>query len=89
MEASSRLISAFKAGNISTEALMFQSGYLTIAEEEDLEDAEERCQAAGRPHVQLPNPGEKANNSCREAKFPKIPTARAEMKEGRFYVQKI
>ncbi|MDR2690617.1 MAG: ATP-binding protein, partial [Azoarcus sp.] len=33
VEASSRLLSAFEVGDISTEALMFQSGYLTIAEE--------------------------------------------------------
>ncbi|MDR1227421.1 MAG: AAA family ATPase, partial [Azoarcus sp.] len=33
-EASSRLISTFEVGDISTEALMFQSGYLTIANEE-------------------------------------------------------
>jgi hypothetical protein len=38
VEASSRLISAFEVGDISTEALMFQSGYLTIAEEENLGD---------------------------------------------------
>jgi hypothetical protein len=36
-QASSRLISAFEVGNISTEALMFQSGYLTIAGEKDLD----------------------------------------------------
>jgi hypothetical protein len=36
MEASSRLISAFEVGDISTEALMFQSGYLTIAGEKNL-----------------------------------------------------
>jgi hypothetical protein len=36
--ASSRLISAFEVGDISTEALMFQSGYLTIAEEKNLDD---------------------------------------------------
>ncbi|MDR1062910.1 MAG: ATP-binding protein [Azoarcus sp.] len=35
-EASSRLISTFEVGDISTEALMFQSGYLTIAGEEKL-----------------------------------------------------
>ncbi|MDR1063440.1 MAG: ATP-binding protein [Azoarcus sp.] len=35
-EASSRLISTFEVGDISTEALMFQSGYLTIANEEKL-----------------------------------------------------
>ena len=35
-EASSRLISAFEVGDISTEALMFQSGYLTIAGEKNL-----------------------------------------------------
>jgi hypothetical protein len=33
MESSSELISAFEVGAISTEALMFQSGYLTIAGE--------------------------------------------------------
>jgi hypothetical protein len=33
LEASDRLLSAFEVGDISTEALMFQSGYLTIAEE--------------------------------------------------------
>jgi hypothetical protein len=33
VEASSRLISAFEVGDISTEALMFQAGYLTIAGE--------------------------------------------------------
>jgi hypothetical protein len=33
LEASSRLLSTFEVGDISTEALMFQSGYLTIAEE--------------------------------------------------------
>jgi hypothetical protein len=33
MESSSRLISAFEVGDISTEALMFQSGYLTLAGE--------------------------------------------------------
>jgi hypothetical protein len=37
-EASSRLISAFEVGDISTKALMFQSGYLTIAEEQNLSD---------------------------------------------------
>jgi hypothetical protein len=36
VEASSRLISAFEVGDISTEALMFQSGYLTLAGEENL-----------------------------------------------------
>ena len=36
IESSSDLISAFEVGNISTEALMFQSGYLTIAGEENL-----------------------------------------------------
>ncbi|MDR0672652.1 MAG: hypothetical protein LBF93_03110 [Zoogloeaceae bacterium] len=37
MESSSDLISAFEVGDISTEALMFQSGYLTIAGEENLD----------------------------------------------------
>jgi hypothetical protein len=36
MESSSELISAFEVGDISTEALMFQSGYLTLAGEENL-----------------------------------------------------
>jgi hypothetical protein len=36
MESSSELISAFEVGDISTEALMFQSGYLTIASEKNL-----------------------------------------------------
>jgi hypothetical protein len=36
MEASSRLISTFEVGDISTEALMFQSGYLTLLDEEDV-----------------------------------------------------
>ncbi|MDR1936410.1 MAG: AAA family ATPase, partial [Candidatus Accumulibacter sp.] len=36
MEASSRLISAFEVGDISTEALMFQSGYLTLTGEENM-----------------------------------------------------
>ena len=36
-KASSRLISAFEVGDISTEALMFQSGYLTIAGEKNLD----------------------------------------------------
>ncbi|MDR1646631.1 MAG: ATP-binding protein, partial [Zoogloeaceae bacterium] len=36
METSSELISAFEVGAISTEALMFQSGYLTIAREENI-----------------------------------------------------
>jgi hypothetical protein len=36
MESSSELISAFEVGDISTEALMFQSGYLTIAREKNL-----------------------------------------------------
>ncbi|MDR1276524.1 MAG: ATP-binding protein [Candidatus Accumulibacter sp.] len=36
MESSTELISAFEVGDISTEALMFQSGYLTIAKEENL-----------------------------------------------------
>jgi hypothetical protein len=36
MESSSELISAFDVGAISTEALMFQSGYLTIAREKNL-----------------------------------------------------
>jgi hypothetical protein len=36
VEASSHLISAFEVGNISTEALLFQSGYLTIVGEEEL-----------------------------------------------------
>ncbi|GHU07263.1 ATPase AAA [Betaproteobacteria bacterium] len=35
-ESSSALISAFEVGDISTEALMFQSGYLTIAREKNL-----------------------------------------------------
>jgi hypothetical protein len=35
-ESSSALISAFEVGDISTEALMFQSGYLTIAKEKNL-----------------------------------------------------
>ncbi|MDR2031853.1 MAG: ATP-binding protein [Azoarcus sp.] len=38
VEASSRLISAFEVGDISTEALMFQAGYLTIAGEEELSE---------------------------------------------------
>ncbi|MDR1227981.1 MAG: ATP-binding protein [Azoarcus sp.] len=38
MQSSSELISAFEVGDISTEALMFQSGYLTIASEENLGD---------------------------------------------------
>ncbi|MDR2366057.1 MAG: ATP-binding protein [Zoogloeaceae bacterium] len=37
-EASFRLISAFEVGDISTEALMFQSGYLTIVGEEELSE---------------------------------------------------
>ncbi|MDR2032133.1 MAG: ATP-binding protein, partial [Azoarcus sp.] len=36
MESASELISAFEVGDISTEALMFQSGYLTLAGEENL-----------------------------------------------------
>jgi hypothetical protein len=36
METSSELISAFEVGDISTEALMFQSGYLTLSGEENL-----------------------------------------------------
>ena len=36
LESSSELISAFEVGAISTEALMFQSGYLTLAGEENL-----------------------------------------------------
>jgi hypothetical protein len=36
MESSSELLSAFEVGDISTEALMFQSGYLTLAGEENL-----------------------------------------------------
>jgi hypothetical protein len=36
LESSSALISAFEVGDISTEALMFQSGYLTIAREKNL-----------------------------------------------------
>jgi hypothetical protein len=36
MQSSSELISAFEVGAISTEALMFQSGYLTIAGEKNL-----------------------------------------------------
>ncbi|GHU06579.1 ATPase AAA [Betaproteobacteria bacterium] len=36
LESSSELISAFEVGDISTEALMFQSGYLTLAGEENL-----------------------------------------------------
>ncbi|MDR2625399.1 MAG: PD-(D/E)XK nuclease domain-containing protein, partial [Zoogloeaceae bacterium] len=36
LESSSELLSAFEVGAISTEALMFQSGYLTIAKEEDI-----------------------------------------------------
>ncbi|MDR1934843.1 MAG: AAA family ATPase, partial [Candidatus Accumulibacter sp.] len=36
MESSTELISAFEVGAISTEALMFQSGYLTIAKEKNL-----------------------------------------------------
>jgi hypothetical protein len=36
MESSSELISAFEVGAISTEALMFQSGYLTLAGEENI-----------------------------------------------------
>ncbi|MDR1064545.1 MAG: ATP-binding protein [Azoarcus sp.] len=35
-QSSSELISAFEVGDISTEALMFQSGYLTIASEKNL-----------------------------------------------------
>ncbi|MDR2031597.1 MAG: hypothetical protein LBP86_04925, partial [Azoarcus sp.] len=33
MESSAELLSAFEVGTISTEALMFQSGYLTLAGE--------------------------------------------------------
>ena len=36
IESSSALISAFEVGDISTEALMFQSGYLTLTGEENL-----------------------------------------------------
>jgi len=36
LQADAALLSAFEVGNISTEALMFQTGYLTIAEEEQL-----------------------------------------------------
>ena len=36
LEATSELISAFDVGNISTEALLFQTGYLTIAETRDI-----------------------------------------------------
>jgi hypothetical protein len=36
MESSAELLSAFEVGAISTEALMFQSGYLTIAGEENI-----------------------------------------------------
>jgi hypothetical protein len=36
MEAPSPLISSFEVGDISTEALMFQSGYLTLIDEEDV-----------------------------------------------------
>jgi hypothetical protein len=36
LESSSALISAFEVGDISTEALMFQSGYLTLTGEENL-----------------------------------------------------
>jgi hypothetical protein len=36
MESSSELISAFEVGDISTEALMFQSGYLTLTGEENI-----------------------------------------------------
>jgi hypothetical protein len=35
LESDTTLLSAFEVGNISTEALMFQTGYLTIAEEQD------------------------------------------------------
>ncbi|MDR0701733.1 MAG: AAA family ATPase, partial [Azoarcus sp.] len=38
MKSSSELISAFEVGDISTEALMFQSGYLTISGEKTLGD---------------------------------------------------
>jgi hypothetical protein len=38
LESSSELLSAFEVGAISTEALMFQSGYLTIAHEKNLDD---------------------------------------------------
>jgi hypothetical protein len=38
LESSTELLSAFEVGAISTEALMFQSGYLTIAEEKNLDD---------------------------------------------------
>ncbi|MDR0701954.1 MAG: AAA family ATPase, partial [Azoarcus sp.] len=38
MKSSSELISAFEVGDISTEALMFQSGYLTISGEKNLGD---------------------------------------------------
>jgi hypothetical protein len=36
LEAPSPLISSFEVGDISTEALMFQSGYLTLLDEEDV-----------------------------------------------------
>jgi hypothetical protein len=36
LESFSELISAFEVGDISTEALMFQSGYLTVAKEENI-----------------------------------------------------
>ena len=38
MLASDRLLSAFDVGRIATEALLFQTGYLTVLGEEDLED---------------------------------------------------
>jgi hypothetical protein len=38
LEADAALLSAFEVGNISTEALMFQTGYLTIDDEEQLGD---------------------------------------------------
>ncbi|MDR3157686.1 MAG: ATP-binding protein [Zoogloeaceae bacterium] len=38
LESTSELLSAFEIGDISTEALMFQSGYLTLAHEKNLDD---------------------------------------------------
>jgi hypothetical protein len=37
LESSSELLSAFEVGDISTEALMFQSGYLTLAHKKNLD----------------------------------------------------
>ncbi len=57
MFGTSELLSSFDVGHIEPEALLFQTGYLTIIGEEEL---------AGRPHFQLGYPNREVRQSLNE-----------------------